>query len=124
MHLLLRFGVRSTRRTRWIAYRGERSRAFEVEIMDGDGAPLLHDVGTLGPGSGQRLGGTLTGIDTPTLHGVWRTGPYLHDGSAATLREVLVDRNPSDQHGTTSTLSTSEIDDLVAYLLCLDGRRD
>ncbi len=88
------------------------------------GAPLLHDVGTLGPGSGQRLGGTLTGIDTPTLHGVWRTGPYLHDGSAATLREVLVDRNPSDQHGTTSTLSASEIDDLVAYLLCLDGRRD
>ena len=88
------------------------------------GIPLLHDVGTLGAGSGQRLGGALTGIDTPTLHGVWGTAPYLHDGSASTLREVLVDRNVGDHHGTTSVLSATEIDDLVAYLLQLDGRTD
>ncbi|MCA9713549.1 MAG: PKD domain-containing protein, partial [Myxococcales bacterium] len=43
---------------------------------------LLHDVGTLKPSSGGRLGGPLLGIDTPTLNGVWETGPYLHDGSA------------------------------------------
>lgn len=88
------------------------------------GVPRLHDVGTLGAGSGMRLGGPLAGIDTPTLHGVWDTPPYLHDGSAATLRDVLTTRNPSDQHGTTSTLSAAEIDDLVAYLLSLDGRAD
>ncbi len=35
MHLLLRFGIRSKRRTRSIAYAGARRRAFEVEIMDG-----------------------------------------------------------------------------------------
>lgn len=34
MHLLLRFGIRSKRRTRMVAYAGERRRAFEVEIMD------------------------------------------------------------------------------------------
>ena len=86
--------------------------------------PRLHDVGTLGPGSGQRLGGPLPGIDTPTLHGLWQSAPYLHDGSAATLHDVLTVRNPADRHGTTSGLSASELDDLEAYLRCLDGRAD
>jgi DNA-binding beta-propeller fold protein YncE len=86
--------------------------------------PLLHDVGTLGPGSGQRLGGPLDGLDTPTLHGLWRSAPYLHDGSAATLRAVLTDRNPADQHGKTSQFDDLELDQLEAYLLSLDGRTD
>ncbi len=88
------------------------------------GVPRLHDVGTLGPGSGGRLGGALPGIDTPTLHGVWSSPPYLHDGSAATLRDVLSIRNPRDAHGITSGLSATELDELVAYLRCLDGRVD
>jgi len=49
----------------------------------------LHDVGTLRTSSGQRLGGPLTGIDTPTLLGVWETPPYFHDGSAVTLEDVF-----------------------------------
>ncbi len=53
------------------------------------GAATLHDVGTLRTTSGQRLGGPLTGIDTPTLLGVWDTAPYFHDGSAATLDDVF-----------------------------------
>ncbi len=89
-----------------------------------DTTPRLHDVGTLGPGSGSRLGAALTGLDTPTLHGLWQSAPYLHDGSAPTLRDVIVARNPNDLHGTTSNLSSTEIDDLVAYLLSLDGRVD
>jgi hypothetical protein len=88
------------------------------------GQPLLHDVGTLGPGSGRRLGGPLAGLDTPTLHGLWASPPYLHDGSALTLRAVLRDRNPQDRHGVTRQLSDSELDDLVSYLLSLDGRTD
>ena len=86
--------------------------------------PLLHDVGTLGPGSGQRLGGPLLGIDTPTLHGLWDSAPYLHDGSAATLEDVLTTKNAGDQHGVTSMLSPTERTDLIAYLLSLDGRVD
>lgn len=80
-----------------------------------------HDVGTLTALSGMRLGGTLDGLDTPTLLGVWETAPYLHDGSAATLHDVLVARNPDDRHGAVSTLSAVEIEQLVAYLLQLDG---
>lgn len=49
----------------------------------------LHDIGTLKPSSGRRLGDTLTGIDTPTLRGVWASVPYLHDGSAATLSDAV-----------------------------------
>jgi DNA-binding beta-propeller fold protein YncE/mono/diheme cytochrome c family protein len=83
---------------------------------------VRHDVGTLRPGSGGRLGGALDGLDTPSLVGVWTTAPYLHDGRARTLREVLREENPDDRHGVTSGLDDSAVDDLVAYLLSLDGR--
>lgn len=92
---------------------------FTDSSFDRPGEPRLHDVGTLGPGSGGRLGGTLTGLDTPTLRGLWRSAPYLHDGSA-TLREVLTARNTGDRHGTTSGLTSSELDDLETYLRALD----
>ncbi len=88
------------------------------------GVPLLHDVGTLGPGSGQRLGEPLTGLDTPSLHGLWRAPPYLHDGSAPDLEAVLTTRNSKDLHGVTSMLTADERDSLIAYLLCLDGEVD
>ncbi len=53
------------------------------------GAGALHDVGTVRTTSGARLGGPLSGIDTPTLLGIWDTAPYFHDGSAATLDDVF-----------------------------------
>lgn len=81
----------------------------------------LHDVGTITPLSGTRAGGPLLGIDTPTLLGAWETPPYLHDGSAATLRDVLTTRNPNDLHGYVSSLSSQQIDQLVAYLTQIDG---
>lgn len=59
------------------------------------------------------------GFDTPTMVELWRTGPYLHDGSAAAVRDVLTTRNPKDLHGRTSHLKPQEIDDLVEYLLSL-----
>ncbi|HJL19284.1 MAG TPA: c-type cytochrome [Sandaracinaceae bacterium LLY-WYZ-13_1] len=88
--------------------------------FEGDGTPRLHDVGTLGAGSGTRLGEPLTGLDTPSLTGLWRSAPYLHDGSAPTLRDVLTTRNPDDRHGVTSGLTEAQLDDLVAYLRSLD----
>ncbi len=57
--------------------------------------------------------------DTPTLLAVYRTGPYLHDGRAKTLRDVLTTCNPQDRHGKTSHLSPNEIDDVVAFLKSL-----
>ncbi|MCX7827278.1 MAG: c-type cytochrome, partial [Verrucomicrobiae bacterium] len=58
-------------------------------------------------------------FDTPTLIECWRTAPYFHDGSAATLREVLTTRNAHDRHGKTSHLNDAQIEDLLAYLLSL-----
>jgi YVTN family beta-propeller protein len=56
---------------------------------------------------------------TPTLIEVWRTAPYLHDGSAASIRDVLTTRNPEGEHGDVTSLSEQEIDDLCEYVLSL-----
>ena len=80
---------------------------------------LLHDIGT-GHGPGELLG---PAFDTPSLRGVWHTAPYLHDGRASALREVLVTHNPTDQHGQTSHLSETELHDLVAFLRSLEGEK-
>ena len=56
---------------------------------------------------------------TPTLVEVWRTAPYLHDGSAATMRDVLTTCNHNDQHGKTSHLTEQQIEDLAAFVLSL-----
>lgn len=81
----------------------------------------LHNVGTITAASGKRINGTLTGFDTPSLIGVWETAPYLHDGSAPTLLDVLTTKNPTNQHGTTSQLNATQKNQLVAYLLQLDN---
>ena len=76
---------------------------------------ITHDVGT-GRRPLEMLG---PAFDTPSLRGLWDSAPYLHDGSARTLRDVLTARNPNDRHGTTSHLSPEEIDDLITYLMSL-----
>jgi DNA-binding beta-propeller fold protein YncE len=81
----------------------------------------VHDVGTLKPSSGTRGRAALLALDTPSLLGVWETPPYLHDGSAATLRDVLTTANPSDQHGFVSSLSEQQLGQLVSFLQQLDG---
>lgn len=55
--------------------------------------------------------------DTPTLINVWKTAPYLHDGRAVTIREVLTTENPHDHRGTTSALTDKEINDLAEFVL-------
>jgi YVTN family beta-propeller protein len=76
----------------------------------------LHDVGTGRDDASERMG---TKYDTPTLLGIYRTAPYLHDGKARTLREVLTTSNKEDRHGRTSPLKAAEVDDLVAFLKSL-----
>ena len=56
-----------------------------TEYTDGQ----VHNVGTLRHSSGNRLGGVLPGIRTPTLLVLHASAPYFHDGSAATLEEVF-----------------------------------
>ena len=58
-------------------------------------------------------------FDTPTLREIWRTGPYLYDGRAATMKAVFREYNKSDKHGKTSKLTEEECSDLVEYVLSL-----
>lgn len=74
---------------------------------------LRHDVGTLGPGSGQRLGGPLDGLDTPTLHGTWDTGPWLHDGSAPTVTDAI------RAHRSADGLAPATVDAIARHVLSL-----
>lgn len=83
------------------------------------------DVGCASCHAGERLtdntGHDIRGIanlNTPGLQGVAGTAPYLHDGSLATLRDVL-EWARTGQMGDTSSLSDSEMDDLEAYLKSL-----
>ena len=55
-------------------------------------------------------------FDVPTLVELWRTSPYLHDGRATTIREVLTTFNSDDQHGRTSHLSDTDLSHLVDYV--------
>ncbi|MBE2286001.1 MAG: DUF1929 domain-containing protein [Prosthecobacter sp.] len=50
---------------------------------------VFRDIGTIKPATGRRLNGPITGLDVPTLRGLWSTAPYLHDGSAATLADAV-----------------------------------
>jgi cytochrome c peroxidase len=70
-----------------------------------------HDVGTGKDLDKDRL------FDTPTLVEVWRTAPYLYDGRATTIEEVLTKYNPDDKHGVTSNLTEAEIKDLAEFVL-------
>lgn len=55
--------------------------------------------------------------NTPSLRGLFYSAPYLHDGSAATIKEAL--KKTGTTMGKTAQLSEQELDDLVAYLQTL-----
>ncbi|MBL8937977.1 MAG: hypothetical protein JNM69_25665 [Archangium sp.] len=81
------------------------------------------DVGTLNTRSvlaNQRDNGLVErqGFNVPSLKGIARSAPYLHDGSEPTL-EVRVFGNKNDKHGVTSGLTELEKADLVVYLKSL-----
>lgn len=69
----------------------------------------LHEIGVQGKYDHQNT------WDTPTLVEVWRTGPYLHDGRSASMKEVFA----NEKHGLREELSEEEIDALVEYVMSL-----
>lgn len=63
--------------------------------------------------------GTSSGaLNTPSLRGLARSAPYLHNGAAATLRERFV-VGGGNLHGKTQELSEQQRNDLVDYLKTL-----
>jgi len=81
-------------------------------------APLYTNLKKYNVGTGRdREENTL--FDTPTLIELWRTGPYLHDGRAATMKDVLKKHNADDKHGQTSDLTDAQIRNLARFVLSL-----
>lgn len=90
-----------------------------------DNTQFLHDVGTSTPLDKGTKGDPRAGyknprsknvFDTPTLRGVWATAPYLHDGSAKTIFDVLTTRNKEGKHGNVGTLTKEEKEALIEYV--------
>lgn len=79
---------------------------------------LNADVGTRNPRDRASDLNAATGeFNVPSLAGISRSAPYLHDGSQATLEARVFDGN--NQHGRVDLLTTDEKNDLVAYLKTL-----
>ena len=74
---------------------------------------LLHDVGTMQSDPLDEV----PKLNTPSLWDVWSTPPYLHDGSAETLMDVLV--LTKGKMGEVTQLSEAELEALVAYIRTL-----
>lgn len=77
----------------------------------------LHNIGTLTTASGSRLGQSLTGLDTPTLLGLWNSAPYLHDGSAARIADAVAAHS-------SSSFTAGELAQIEAFLLELESAED
>ena len=58
-------------------------------------------------------------FNVPTLRGIGRGGPYLHDGRAATLEEIHQGHNADRLHGLFHLLSNAERADLLSFLKTL-----
>ena len=58
-------------------------------------------------------------VDVPSLIEVWRTAPYMHDGRAATMHDVLNSVGHTEILKQTEKLSVKEINDLIEYILSL-----
>jgi YVTN family beta-propeller protein len=79
------------------------------ELTDGK----VHDVGL-----GER-GDRYEGHNPPSLRGVYDKDPYLHDGRALTLRDMLVEGHSPEEVTGGESLSEQELSDLIAYLKSL-----
>jgi len=98
--------------------------------LDLGGSIMLHDVGTCvtsGPWpdvahnaiDGRPRAGCA--FDTPMLRGLWDSAPYLHDGSAATLSDVLPSmlKASTPSGGGDTSLSDADRNALLEYLKSL-----
>jgi len=83
-----------------------------ADLTDG----LAHNVGS---GVGFVPRETMERFATPPLKGLRHSGPFMHDGGAATLRDVVDQYVMTDRMGKGSHLSPQDVDDLVAFLEAL-----
>lgn len=53
---------------------------------------------------------------TPMLIECWRTAPYMYDGRALSIQDVITVDNKNNVHGNTRDLSEQEVHDLAEYV--------
>ena len=75
----------------------------------------MHNVGTLSDHYEEKD----SRYDTPSLIEAYRTAPFLHDGRALTIKDVLTKHNKPGKHGKANGLTEQELNDLVEYILSL-----
>ena len=56
---------------------------------------------------------------TPILIESWRTAPYMYDGRAVSIEDVITVDNKNNSHGNTKGLSDQEVKDLAEYVKSL-----
>ena len=79
-------------------------------------APLFTDLGSYDVATG--IGADESRVfDTPTLVEIWRTRPYLYDGRADAMYDVLKTFNRYDMHGFTNELEVEDLGDLIEYIM-------
>jgi len=81
-------------------------------------APLYTNMQKYDVGTGKGLEKNQM-FDTPTLVEIWRTAPYLYDGRANTIKQVLKEYNEKDKHGKTNDLTEKQIQQLGEFILSL-----
>ena len=56
---------------------------------------------------------------TPILIECWRTAPYMYDGRALSIKDVITVDNKNNLHGHTQDLAEQEVEDLAEYVKSL-----
>ena len=101
------------------AARGERFFFGDARCADCHPKSLYTDLKAHNVGTRAASDKATDKFDTPSLVEAWRTAPYLHDGSAATVRDVLTTGNPKGAHGSVEKLTQQELSDLIEFVLSL-----
>ncbi len=91
-------------------------RLFQSEAT---GCATCHSGPAYTNGKAYELAHDIDKVDTPSLIGLAASAPYYHDGSAGTLRALLLDNGTVHGMGNTKSLTPRQIDDLIAFLLTL-----
>ncbi len=101
------------------AERGERVfRSAKADCARCHGGPEFTD-GKVHITGLEEPGDVYKGFNPPSLRGLYDKDPYLHDGRAGTLHEVLTKWHDPEQVTGLGALEPQELDDLIAYLRSL-----
>jgi cytochrome c peroxidase len=83
------------------------------------GCASCHNGSKMTDGKRYDLADDLGKVDTPSLIGLAASAPYYHDGSAADLRALLLEKGSIHGMGRLDVLEGEQVDDLVSFLRTL-----